>query len=117
MSEFSETAVDLRAVPASGDGVAWSAAPTGVNVNLVVLHPGGSIGEHRNDEVDVVVVAVAGAGAVTIDGEHVPVADGTAVVVPRATTRSIAAGDGGLRYLTVHRARGPLGIRSRQSPE
>lgn len=117
MSGFLDASVDLRGVPASGDGVAWSAAPTGVNVNLVVLHPGGAISAHRNDEVDVVVVAMAGAGTVTIDGELVPVADGTAVVVPSGTTRSIAAGDGGLRYLTIHRSRGPLGIRARRSPE
>jgi quercetin dioxygenase-like cupin family protein len=107
-------AVDLTEVAATGDGVAWSAAPEGLNANLVVLAPGAGIDEHRNDEVDVLVVVVTGALTVTVDGASHPLATGAAALVPRGSARSIAAGDGGTRYLSIHRARGGPGIRSRR---
>lgn len=108
MSAFER--VDLLAAGASGDGVAWSAAPEGLNANLVVLAPGAGIGEHRNDEVDVLVVVLAGAATVTVDGEPHDMAAGTAGVVPRGTARSIGAGAEGARYLSIHRARGALRV-------
>jgi len=108
--------VDLRAVAATGDGVAWSASPTDVNVNLVVLGSGGAIGAHRNDDVDVLVVGVDGDGTLVVDDAEHRLAAGTAALVPLGTTRAIRSGPGGLRYLTVHRARGPLAIRPSRSP-
>ncbi|HEX6425565.1 MAG TPA: cupin domain-containing protein [Acidimicrobiales bacterium] len=108
MSAFER--VDLLAAGASGDGVAWSAAPEGLNANLVVLAPGSGIGEHRNDEVDVLVVVLAGAATVTVDGDPHDMAAGAAGVVPRGTARSIRAGAEGARYLSIHRARGALRV-------
>lgn len=102
--------VDLLAAGASGDGVAWSSAPEGVNANLVVLAPGAGIGEHRNDEVDVLVVVLAGVATVTVDGDPHDMAAGTAGVVPRGAARAVRAGDDGARYLSIHRARGALRV-------
>ena len=105
----SSVAVDLMAVEGSG-GVVWSLSPDGVHINLVVLSAGDHIGAHRNDEVDVVVVAVAGSGTVTVDGAGTALAAGQATLLPSGTTRSISAGPTGIRYLTVHASRRPLTI-------
>ena len=105
---------NLLSVPASGGGVAWSANPTGVNANLVVLDARGQIAEHRNDGVDVLIAVVAGSANLTVDGEGSILGAGDACVVPRGTTRMVTAGPGGARYLTVHAARGPLQIASRE---
>lgn len=91
-------------------GVVWSASPSGCHANLVVLEPGGSIGTHRNDELDVLVVVLDGHGTITIDGAAVPASATTAVVVPAGAVRSVTAGPGGLRYLTIHAERRPLAI-------
>lgn len=104
--------VDLLA-PADGNGVVWSTSPEGFHANLVSLEPGGAIDAHRNDEVDVLVVVLAGAGHVDVDGAPTPLRAGTAVVIPRGTTRRIDADadvPDGLRYMTVHARRGPLMI-------
>ena len=100
--------VDLLAVAASGDGVAWSASPEGVNVNLVVLGPQGTIAAHRNDAVDVFVVVLAGALEVAVDDASFGVGAGQATVIRRGTTRTLTAGAAGSRHLTVHRARPPM---------
>jgi quercetin dioxygenase-like cupin family protein len=104
--------VDLL-VPAGGNGVVWSTSPEGFHANLVSLEPGGAIDAHRNDEVDVLVVVVAGAGRIDVDGAPTDVRGGTAVVIPKGTIRRIeAASDAGpgLRYLTVHARRAPMSI-------
>lgn len=100
--------VDLGAVAGAG-GVVWSAAPAGVHVNLVVLDPGQSIGEHRNDAVDVLVVVLEGTGTATVDGIEVTLGPSSALSIPRGTTRALHATTR-LRYLTVHAERQPLTI-------
>lgn len=106
--------VDLLSVAGSG-GVCWSVSPGGLNANLVVLAGGESIATHRNDELDVLVVVLAGEARIVIDGEAIVVTSPQAVVIPRATTRSITAGDDGARYLTVHAQRSPLSIGATRS--
>lgn len=107
-------AVDLSAVDGAG-GVVWSVSPDGFHTNLVVLDRGGSIAAHRNDGIDVLVVVLAGDGTATVDEVTIELAPTLALLVPRGATRSVAAGDRGLRYLTVHAQRAPLGIGGRRS--
>ncbi|HET9442794.1 MAG TPA: hypothetical protein VFO65_05685 [Acidimicrobiales bacterium] len=104
--------VDLTGLATSGDGVAWSTSPEGLHVNLVALGPRGEMAEHVNAEVDVVVVVVAGEATVTVEGRAHRLAGGSAGVVPRGARRAVAAGPGGARYLSIHRRRAPLGVRS-----
>jgi quercetin dioxygenase-like cupin family protein len=104
--------VDLATVAGAG-GVVLSFSPGGFHANLVVLSAGEAIAPHRNDEVDVLVVVLAGSGRLTIDGGDLDLSPSAAVVVPRGTTRGVTAGDG-LRYLTVHAERRPLGIGGRR---
>ena len=98
---------------AEGDGVHWAVETPGeLNVNLVHLEAGHAVGEHVNDEVDVVIVVLAGQGWLTIDGERTDLAAHVVAYVPRHTRRSVHAGAGhGLDYLSVHRRRAPLGIK------
>ncbi|HET6953148.1 MAG TPA: cupin domain-containing protein [Acidimicrobiales bacterium] len=102
-------AVDLGAVAGDG-GVVWSVSPGGFHTNLVVLAAGGSIAAHRNDALDVLHVVLTGSATLSIDGRAVELGAEQAVLVPRGTTRAVTAGPAGVRYLTVHRPRPPLGI-------
>lgn len=98
----------------NGDsGVVWSVSPEGFHTNLVVLVAGGTVGAHRNDDVDVLVVVLDGAGVAVIDDDPIDVAAGDALLVPRGALRSLSAASTGMRYLTVHAARRPLGISRR----
>lgn len=108
------TVVDLDRIveqAAAGDGVHWALSGNpDLNVNLVHLDPGRAVAAHVNDAVEVAVVVLAGAGTTTVDGVAHELAPHTLVVVPAGAERSLAAGDEGLTYLTVHRQRGPLAI-------
>ena len=106
---------DLGDVPLHGaDGVVWSlGARFDLNANLVRLGPGGAVAEHVNDEVDVLLVVLAGSGRAVVDGRPVELLADRVVAVPRGARRAVSAGEGGLLHLTVHRQRGPLTITSR----
>jgi mannose-6-phosphate isomerase-like protein (cupin superfamily) len=101
--------VHLPGVPGTG-GVVWSAPAEGFHTNLVVLSPDGGIDPHRNDAVDVLLVVLDGGGAVLVDRTPVDVGPGDAVVVPRGAERAVRAGEAGVRYLSIHGQREPLGI-------
>jgi mannose-6-phosphate isomerase-like protein (cupin superfamily) len=96
-----------------GDGVHWTLDGSGdLNVNLVHLDAGHGIGEHVNDEVDVVMVVLAGHGRLMVDGRSTDLAPHVVACVPRVSLRNVQAADGeGLDYLSIHRRRAPLGIR------
>jgi mannose-6-phosphate isomerase-like protein (cupin superfamily) len=102
---------------AEGDGVHWALEEPGdLNVNLVHLDAGHAVGEHANDEVDVVIVVLAGRGRLTIDDHGADLTPHVVARVPRTSRRSVqAAGDEGLDYLSIHRRRGLLGIRHARS--
>jgi quercetin dioxygenase-like cupin family protein len=71
---------------------------------------GGGVGDHVNEEVDVLFVGVTGSGSVCVSGEEHLLGAGKLVFVPRGTQRSTSALSDGFAYLTVHRRRGPLRI-------
>jgi quercetin dioxygenase-like cupin family protein len=104
--------VDLEAVDRGGaDGAVWSLPHDGdLDANLVKLGPGGSIAEHRNAELDVLVVVLAGGGDVTVDGVVHRLRPHHLVRIPKGARRSLRAGPAGLVHLSVHRARSGLGI-------
>lgn len=111
------TSVAARALERRGrSGVAWSVPHGGdLDANVVVVRAGDTIGEHVNDEVDVLLVGVAGRGTVIVDGESLMLSAGTVMLVPKHTARSIVAGAGEtVVYVTVHRARAGLRIERRR---
>jgi regulator of cell morphogenesis and NO signaling len=113
------TVTDLGAVPTSGgDGVVWSLPHGGdLDANLVRLGPGAAIGEHRNDEVDVLIYVQSGTGELTFDKELQPLAGENVALIPRGSRRSIRAGQRGLTYLSIHRRRNGLTLKQRPGVE
>ena len=83
--------VDLAALARSqsGPGAIWTRQSEDLNVNLLVFTSGEGVAEHVNAEVDVLLVGIAGTGAVTIDGTHQILGPGHAMVIPKGANRSI----------------------------
>ena len=95
----------------SGAGALWTLKGSeDLNANLVRFPAGEGVGEHVNGEVDVLIVGVAGAGRVVVDGRAYPLRAGVIVFVPRGARRSTRSESADFAYLTVHRRRGPLRI-------
>jgi quercetin dioxygenase-like cupin family protein len=55
---------------------------------------------------------LGGHGRAIIDDRPHALAAGSAILIPLGTRRRITAGAMGLRYLSVHRRRGPLQIQT-----
>lgn len=100
--------LDLRS--GQGRAVLWGLASDDLNVNLVAWPAGDGVGQHTNTEVDVLIVVIDGALSVDLDGQAQLVGAGQAIVVPKGATRALTASAGGVRYLSVHRRRPPLGL-------
>lgn len=109
------TVTDLGSVPTSGgDGVVWSLPHGGdLDANLVRLGPGAAIGEHRNDEVDVLIYVQPGSGELAQGEEVQPLSGENLALIPRGSRRSIRAGNRGLTYLSIHRRRNGLTLKQR----
>jgi quercetin dioxygenase-like cupin family protein len=89
-------------------GPIWTYQGEDLNVNLLVFAAGGGMAEHVNAEVDVLLVGVAGEGAVEIDGRRHALRAGQALVVPKGARRAIRALGDRFAYLTCHRRRAGL---------
>ncbi len=105
--------VDLHEILATEEwsGVVWTLEQgDDVNVNLVRFSPGRGVGEHVNEEVDVLVIGVSGSGVVAVDGYEHQLRAGTVAFVPKGARRSTRSESGDFAYLTIHKRRGPLRI-------
>ena len=98
-----------------GSGPLWGTETDDLNATLLAWPAGHGPGEHVNSERDVVVVVLAGSATIAIDGEPYAVRAGDALVLEKGRRRSISAGPDGVRYLSVHRRRGPLQVARRRS--
>ena len=103
-----EGAVDL--LSPTGTGPLWGMASMDLNATLLAWPAGHEVAEHVNAELDVLVVVLGGRGSVAIDGEEHELAACGAILIPCGARRRITAGETGVRYLSVHRRRGPLQI-------
>lgn len=107
-------AADLaRLLAGGGEGAIWTLdGSEDLNANLVRFESGKAevVGEHVNDEVDVLFVGLSGAGIVTADGEPHPLEVGRVVLAPKGSRRSVTSETNSLAYLTVHRRRGPVAV-------
>ena len=107
--------IDLSAP--QGEGPRWGTATEDLNATLLAWPAGHEVAEHVNDERDVLIVVVAGSATVTVDGAAHEVAESQALLIEKGRSRAIRSGGQGVRYLSVHRRRGPLqieGLESRQ---
>jgi quercetin dioxygenase-like cupin family protein len=99
--------VDLAAVARAGAaaGAAWTHQSDDLDTNLLVFAMGQGVEEHVNDEVDVLLVGIAGEGVVTVDGARRILRPGRALVIAKGTRRGTLALRDPFAYLTCHRRR------------
>ena len=99
-------------------GALWRLAEPGrqLDANMVRLLPGARVGAHVEEDLDVLLIVVEGAGRLgREDGQHGQ--DGEALEprsvawLPRGARRAVSAGPDGLVYLTVHQRRPALSIK------
>jgi mannose-6-phosphate isomerase-like protein (cupin superfamily) len=98
----------LLADTGASDGPLWTLASEDLNVNLLRFADGRGVPEHVNDEVDVLLVGVAGEGAIEVDGRALLLRAGQVCLVPKGSRRAIASVGGPFAYLSCHRRRGLL---------
>ncbi len=102
------TAAGLVAAAAQGQsGALWrlEGIDRQLDANLVRHLPGTGGAAHTEDEVDVMLVVLAGAGTLTLDGTQSQLSPGFLGLLPRGTSRALLAGPEALLVLTVHRRR------------
>jgi quercetin dioxygenase-like cupin family protein len=110
---------DARAVTAglaAPGGALWKLAEPGrqLDANVIHLPRGEHVDTHAEPDLDVLLLVLAGDGTVGTEGETLRLTGGTILWLPRGSSRSLAAGDGGMSYLTVHRRRPGLQVRPRE---
>ena len=103
------TFLDTATLVSEGDkqgGVCWGGASDDLNVTLVSWpEDSNGVAPHVNHEVDVLLVAVEGAGEVVVDGQAFPVVAGQAVLIPKGCERAIQSTSERFGYLSIHRRR------------
>ncbi|MFE9773270.1 cupin domain-containing protein [Streptomyces sp. NPDC005931] len=102
----------LAALADAPAGALWRLEEPGrqLDANVVRIPPGRRVDTHREPDLDVVLLVLAGHGTLTApDGTH-PLHRGSLTWLPHGSTRGLAAGDDGMTYLTVHRRRPGLRI-------
>ncbi|GAA1421566.1 hypothetical protein GCM10009601_21680 [Streptomyces thermospinosisporus] len=100
-------------------GALWRLAESGrqLDANVVHLPPGQQVGTHREPDLDVLHLVLAGSGTLTAPDGTRSLQRGTLTWLPHGSTRSLTAGPDGLTYLTVHRRRPGMQIRRPDSGE
>ena len=101
--------VDLAA--GEGAGPLWGTATSDLNVTLLAWPAGHVVAGHINHERDVLIVVVAGSATVHVEGVAHALEAPAALVLPKGSRRSIAAGASGVRYVSSHLRRSGLQIR------
>lgn len=98
-----------------GRGPVWGGESTDLNATLLEWPAGEGPVEHVNDQLDVLYVIVAGSATLTVDGEPRKLGTGGVTIVEKGARRALVAGPGGVRYVTAHKRRGGLQLKSRQA--
>ena len=91
-----------------GPGPVWTRSSSDLNVNLLSFDRGQGVPAHVNDEVDVLLVVVAGEGVIVTDGATHTLRTGQVCLIPKGAERGIRSAGGPFAYLTCHRRRGGL---------
>ena len=89
-------------------GPLWTRTSADLNVNILSFPAGAGVPSHVNDEVDVLIVALAGEGELTIAGVPRRLGAGGVCLIPKGSARSIRAVDGRFVYVSCHRRRAGL---------
>jgi quercetin dioxygenase-like cupin family protein len=94
----------------AGTGALWGMASAELNATLLAWPPGYELVEQTASALDVLLIVLEGGGTATVDGREHELIAGSALLVERGHTWAIRAGADGVRYLSVHRRRGPLQV-------
>jgi quercetin dioxygenase-like cupin family protein len=96
-------------------GALWRLAEPGrqLDANLVRIPPGGHIDTHTEPDLDVLLYVVSGDGTLGTAQDRQPLTPGSITWLPHGSARSLTAGKDGMSYLTVHRRRPGMQIRTR----
>jgi mannose-6-phosphate isomerase-like protein (cupin superfamily) len=105
-----EQGADLAALAraATAPGSTWTHQSEDLNVNLLVFAAGEGVAEHVNTEVDVLLVGIVGAGAITVDGTCQILRAEQALLIPKGASRSIRSMSDPFSYISCHCRRGGL---------
>ena len=87
-----------------------------LNATLLAWPPGHEILEDTAGVLDVLLIVLEGGGTARVDDREHTLVPGGALLMERGRTRAIRAGTAGIRYLSVHRRRGPLQLAGRPEP-
>ncbi len=101
-----DAVVDL--LSPSGTGPLWGLASSDLNATLLAWPPGHELVADTNSELDVLLIVLEGGGVATVDEQEHALVPGNALLVEKGSSRVICAGADGLRYVSVHKRRGPL---------
>ncbi|MGC0373093.1 cupin domain-containing protein [Streptomyces sp. SAI-229] len=109
---------DTAALAALDDvsaGALWRLAEPGrqLDANVVRIPPGRGVDTHREPDLDVLLLILAGHGTLTAPDGPRALSAGALTWLPHGSTRSLTAGPEGLTYLTVHRRRPGMRIQRR----
>jgi quercetin dioxygenase-like cupin family protein len=111
--------VDLAGLAraANAPGAVWTHQSEDLNANLVVFRAGEGVDAHVNAEVDVLLLGIAGAGVIEVDGVSHDLHPGQALIIPKGARRGARARRDRFAYLTCHRRRAGLWPRRRPQPD
>jgi uncharacterized protein (DUF2249 family)/quercetin dioxygenase-like cupin family protein len=87
-----------------------------LDANVIHLQPNGRIESHQGPDLDVLMHVLAGSGTLVHALDSLRLTSGSLIWLPRRSQRSIAAGAGGMTYLTVHPRRPGLSIDTAMVP-
>lgn len=103
-----DAVVDLLRL--NGTGPVWGMASSDLNATLLVWPAGHELVEHLNAERDVLLIVLEGGGVARVEGHEHALAAGGLLLIEKGKSRSLRAGDDGVRYLSIHIRRGGLQI-------
>lgn len=108
----------VLADPSAGDGVLWKITEEQrqLDANLVRLAAHAHVGGHAEPDLDVLLLVVEGAGVLETPQGEQELAVGSLAWLTHGSTRALRAGPCGMAYLTVHRRRPGMQIRSAPPP-
>lgn len=94
-------------------GPQWGAATEDLNLTVLSWKLGQGVAEHTNNELDVLWIGLEGSAEVVVDGEIYQLEQGGTIVIPRGTSRSLESTSERCSYISIHRRRAGLTIKSR----
>ena len=103
--------VDLMSM--DGFGPVWGMASDDLNATVLVWPAHHQLVEHTNTERDVLLIVLEGDVVATVENRAHAIAAGQALLIDKGRSRSLRAGDGGVRYLSVHVRRVGIQIEER----